>query len=261
MQFFSGFLLVAGLAVAAQASVLNGRIVNGNNAPLNSANYHAHLLLRANQGATATSVGSGTLISTQHILTSATNTMNFGYWSVGLGNLNRSLLSWHDSTRAVTHNEFDPNTLNNNLGIIFLTMPIQSTATIVPAIMPTMAQSQMPMTNEFGRVSGFGFTQNTGNFANDLQVSFQRVTENNECAAAFPHVMNFMNNVFCGESSQGNICAGDQGSGFVIDIFFQPVLLGVASFTNQDCSSGAPGVYTRINQYRGWIQQQTGMTW
>lgn len=72
MQFFSGLLLVAGLAVASAAT--SGRIVSGSNAPLNSANYHAHLLLRASQTATSTNVGSGTLISTQHILTSATNT-------------------------------------------------------------------------------------------------------------------------------------------------------------------------------------------
>lgn len=159
--------------------------------------------------------------------------------------------------RAIAHNEFDATTLNHNLGIIFMNMPIQSTLTIVPATLPSINQMNMPMVNENGRVSGFGFMAATGNFANDLQMSFQRVTDNMECIQAFPHMQSFISSVFCGESSQGNICAGDQGAGFVVDVFFQPTLLGVASFTSQQCNQGSPSVYTRVNAYRNWIQQQT----
>lgn len=71
MKFFSGLLLVAGLA--AVNAVSSGRIVGGNNAPQGSANYHAHLLIRTTQNAAQTHVGSGTLISAQHVLTTATN--------------------------------------------------------------------------------------------------------------------------------------------------------------------------------------------
>lgn len=259
MKFVSGLLLVAGLAAVNAAT--SGRILGGANAPQGSANYHAHLLLRQNQNSPTTNVGSGTLISTSHVLTSATNTQNFGWFNIGLGSLNRAQLQWQESTRAVTHPEFNADLLNNNIGIIFLAQPIVPSATLIPATMPTMAQASMPMTNESGRVSGFGFTHITGNFATDLQMSFQRVTDTNECLAGFPHLQSFMQNVFCGDSNQGNICAGDQGAGFVIDVFFQPVLLGVASFTSQDCRNGAPAVYTRVNQYRNWIQQQTGIQW
>lgn len=72
MKFVSGLLLVAGLSVV--NAIGGGRIVNGSNSPMGSANYHAHLLIRVNQASDQTHVGSGTLISTQHILTSGTNT-------------------------------------------------------------------------------------------------------------------------------------------------------------------------------------------
>lgn len=71
MKFASGILLVAGLAVA--SALHTGRIVGGNNAPQGSATYHAHILMRAHQGAEQTHVGSGSLVSQQHIITSATN--------------------------------------------------------------------------------------------------------------------------------------------------------------------------------------------
>ena len=170
-------------------------------------------------------------------------------------------MEWHESDHAVTHEDFDRETLDNNLGIIFLAEPITISPTLVPATMPTQAQSSMPMTNESGRVSGYGFTTATGTFATSMKMSFQRVMENNECANAFPHLQSHMFNVFCGETNQGNICAGDQGAGFVIDVFFQPVLLGVASFTRPDCANGAPAVYMRVNQYRDWIEEQTGIEW
>lgn len=73
MKFFTGLLVVVGLA-AVNAAVPSGRILGGVAAPINSANYHAHLLMRQNQASPTTNVGSGTLISPMHILTSATNT-------------------------------------------------------------------------------------------------------------------------------------------------------------------------------------------
>lgn len=178
-----------------------------------------------------------------------------------MGNVNRANLQWFEANRAAVHPQFDASTLNNNVAVIFLNSPIQGAVNIAPVAMPALSQTHLPVTNEFGRVSGFGFTQNNGQFATDLQVSFQRVTDNNECFNAFPHMQNFMNNVFCGEASQGNICAGDQGSGFILDIFFVPTLVGIASHTAQNCAGGAPGVYTRVNQYRDWIQQQTQIQW
>lgn len=186
---------------------------------------------------------------------------SFGWWNVGLGHLNRDNLQWHESIRAEINPNFDFNTLNNNLAIIFLTQPAVVSATIAPVSLPMLAQSPNPLPNENGRISGFGHTQSTGVFANDLQVSFQRVIENQECVTAWPHMANFIQNVFCAEAAQGQICAGDQGAGFVVDIFFQPVLFGVVSFGDQNCGQGHRAVFTRVNPYRDWIQQQTQIQW
>lgn len=71
MKFFSGLILVVSLAAASAVSS-SSRIIGGNNAPQGSASYHAHLVMGANAGA-ATHVGSGSLISPQHILTTASN--------------------------------------------------------------------------------------------------------------------------------------------------------------------------------------------
>lgn len=66
-------VLVCGLA-AVSAAATSSRVVNGGPAPQGSTPFHAHLLIRTNQQATVTHVGSGTLITNNHILTSASNT-------------------------------------------------------------------------------------------------------------------------------------------------------------------------------------------
>lgn len=165
------------------------------------------------------------------------------------------------SSQAIAHPDFDPNTLENNLGIITLLIAITTSPNIAPVVMPTVTQTNLPLLNDNGMVAGFGYTQNNGGFANVLKVAFQRVKDKEECIASFPHLARFIGNVFCGESSNSNICAGDQGAGFVLNVGFDPVLVGIASFTNNNCAGGATAVYTRVNQYRPWIQQQTGQQW
>lgn len=73
MKFVSATLLLVVCLAIVDAKFAGGRIVNGGNAPPGSATFHAHLLIRTNQQATATHVGSGTLISQSHILTAAAN--------------------------------------------------------------------------------------------------------------------------------------------------------------------------------------------
>lgn len=74
MKFIAGLLLVAGLALVNARSGPTNFVTNGMNAPAGSATYHAHILIRENAQSTVTRVGSGVLISTQHVLTTGTNT-------------------------------------------------------------------------------------------------------------------------------------------------------------------------------------------
>lgn len=256
---FVSFLVVASVALA-NASPTNF-IVNGQNAPQGIAPYHAHILIRENTQSQQTRVGSGVLISNLHVLTTATNVRNFQWWNVGLGNIMRQLLEWRETNQALAHPQFNPSTLENNIALLLLPHAVVSSPAIAPVLMPTLAQSHLPLPNEAGRVTGFGFMSTQGNFATDLQVAFQRVVDTNECNAAFPQTQQFSQNVFCGSAEQSNICAGDQGAGYVVDVFFQPVLVGIASITDNSCSGSHPTVYTRVNQYRQWIQGNTGITW
>lgn len=280
MKFTHVFLAVSSLAIVAAANPSNF-IINGMPAPQTSAPYHAHLLMRVLPTSADTRVGSGVLISTLYVLTTATNTneynltssdiyelllfhilfCSFGWWNVGLGSLQRDQLQWHESISAFTHFLFDPTLLYNNIAIIALPLPVQVNVFVAPARMPTLDQSNLPLPNQIARVNGFGMTSSNGAFATELQVLFQLIDNNDHCVAAFPFIESVQESVFCASMPNTNICFGDQGSGIVLDNLLPPVLVGIVSFTDINCDVETPTVYIRLNFYRGWIQTITGMNW
>jgi hypothetical protein len=63
------------------------------------------------------------------------------------------------------------------------------------------------------------------------------------------------NRVFCAAHPTRSTCRGDSG-GPVVLTNGQPTLVGLVSWGKKKCAGdGRPGVYTRIDQYVGWIEQ------
>ncbi|GAB0095557.1 hypothetical protein DMENIID0001_109520 [Sergentomyia squamirostris] len=256
MMYSPLLLLVGILYVQANPTTF---VIGGQNAPPGSAPYHAHLNIRINAQAQETRVGSGCLISMNHVLTTAQNVRNFGHWNVGVGNVNRNQLQWSQTTQSVAHQQFDPNTLNNNIAIIVLTQPFNPSANIQAIPLPLATDNQIPWPNEEGRFNGFGFTGPTGPFSEQLMMGFKRVTTDPICSQAYPHMTPFLANNFCALDNQQTFCGGDQGTGLVGMVRFQTTLVGLASFTNQQCQANIPGMFVRVATYRNWIQQQSGI--
>lgn len=178
-----------------------------------------------------------------------------------MGSVHRDELEWHETNIAAIHPQFSPFTLDNNLAIITLIQAVVTTASLSPIQMPNPSQSNLPLIHSDGRVTGFGFTSTTGEFASDLKAAFQRVADSETCTTAFPHMTSFANRVFCSELSPNTVCAGDQGSAYAVDVAFRPVLMGICSFASSECDDTHPAVYVRVNEYREWIQDATGIIW
>uniref|UniRef100_A0A1B0DFY1 Uncharacterized protein n=1 Tax=Phlebotomus papatasi TaxID=29031 RepID=A0A1B0DFY1_PHLPP len=147
MKYSPVLLLVFALYAQANPTTF---VINGQQATPGSAPYHAHILIRLNAQAQETRVGSGVLISMTHVLTTAQNCRNFGHWNVGVGNVNRQQLQWSATTHSVVHQQFDPNTLNNNICIITLTQPFNPSANIQSITLPQASDTQVPFPNEEG---------------------------------------------------------------------------------------------------------------
>lgn len=50
---------------------------------------------------------------------------------------------------------------------------------------------------------------------------------------------------------RGNICEGDFGGPLILPS--KKFLIGIASFTHENCGLGAPNVFTNVMEYSSWI--------
>lgn len=180
----------------------------------------------------------------------------FSWWNVGLGNVNRRELQWHESTTAISHPQYDPANFNNNIAVIILSTALEFSPWISAVRLTPIS---LPMPNQFGQVSGFGYTTSTGEFAKTLTVATQMVTEAETCIEAFSFVESFYDSIFCASAVTGNVGGGDQGSGFVQSIFLENVLTGLASTWRLDGRRDLPDVFVKVFSYKDWIYAVTGV--
>lgn len=140
---------------------------------------------------------------------------------MGLGSSNRYELKFFECREGKVHPDYDPVTLNNNIGIIYLKQAIDYTDTIrpIPMVAPNTV---LPFPLEQGTITGFGLTHgNVNRFPSQLQQGYQRVVMATECNWRYPHLANVSTTThFCGiddnRDSPTNICSGDQGAAFAV---------------------------------------------
>lgn len=60
---------------------------------------------------------------------------------------------------------------------------------------------------------------------------------------------------FCTENG-ASLCFGDHGSGFVVHIGDEEVLVGLVSVITNMCHGSHPVMFTRVELYVDWIKEQ-----
>jgi len=159
---------------------------------------------------------------------------------------------------ATPHPQFNAQTRLNDVGVIRLSVDVIPTADIRPVALPTWIAANpyvLPLENEEGSFAGFGFQNNQGTGpTNNLYRGFQRVIGPTRCLLFFNHNPS---DVFCGEDilERSSACHGDVGAPFVVSYRRQDVIVGLVTM-HPPCGQASPTAFTRITQYRLWIDQQ-----
>ncbi|GAB0095613.1 vitamin K-dependent protein C [Sergentomyia squamirostris] len=230
-------------------------VINGLNATLTP----HHALVEFFNAAGLGFFGGGSIITSQHILTSAQNVHGFVRWRVGYGTYRRLELTWVESTNGLTYPQYNPVNRNNDIAIITLPSHIVFSGRVRPIALPQFGMEELPYQNEQGMITGFGFTNDQNHIAADnLRYGYVRVQPNTACT----NVLQIQTpNHFCALDSRHpvNICNGDIGGGFVVFYRSQELLVGINSMIIQNCHIQWPSAYTRVSLYLTWIRQITGL--
>ncbi|XP_969734.1 brachyurin [Tribolium castaneum] len=204
----------------------------------------------------------GALISNQWILTAAQCIINATQLTIYLGS---NKIDGNDPNRVtvatatyVTHPDYNPDTLENDVGLVRLRLPVEFNEYISAINLPLVGLEDAAVVTAIGW--GQESDHNPG-LVSDLHFVEQVSISNEECKKLYGSQI--VDSMVCvvGQDIEG-ICTGDSGGPLVAYRNERSAVhVAVASFySSTGCESVYPSGYTRTYPYVDWITSVTGIT-
>lgn len=155
-------------------------------------------------------------------------------------------------TKQIIHNQYDPDRTDHDFMILKLAEPVPTGTPIA-----RLHNRDDLQNNDSVHVIGWGNTNANGfKPAKVLQHVEVKYIPNNECNQAYGgEITNAM--LCAGEDNGGeDACQGDSGGPLVTKDGSDHTLVGVVSWGYGCASAQYPGVYARITEVNGWINEQ-----
>lgn len=205
---------------------------------------------------------SGSLISASWVVTATSCTrtarqvtMRFGSIVANSGGQTRT------ATRVINHPNFNPQTLINNIALVFLPTPVSLAIGVRYIRLPTDVQAYATFAATRAIVPGWGTIASNNAVQSHLRYVTVNVIANRECTETFPANAIVATVVCARESNHRGKCTSDIGSPLIRHEQNIPTLIGVASFVASaqlgGCSGGRPQGFVRTASYLGWINLHT----
>ncbi|KAJ3656344.1 hypothetical protein Zmor_015428 [Zophobas morio] len=237
-------------------NISGGRIIGGQTA--NPAQF-THAAAIYVQNPTSRYFCSGSLLSNQWILTAGQCVDGATLFQIVLGSVHLSGGSEQievATSSYVLHPDYNPLTLENDIGLIQLRLPITLTNYIQPFQRLSLAELPDYVT---ATIFGWGQTSDEDAGLSDA-MQWVRVISLSNAECALTYGSQIVDTMLCveGNLNEGT-CYGDIGS-TLVQYFAsgQPFPVGIASFVSfNGCESTDPSGFTRTYPYNAWIRNVT----
>lgn len=240
-----------------KVSARNVRIVGGEPAKKNSWPWQAGLI-RSGQV-----VCGGSLIAPDWVLTAAhcvDGSMQPKMWKIALGDHKINKGEEKGETvrnveKIFMYPDYNPNTINGDAALMKLSKPVKYSKYILPICLPK-TDVQIPKPGTVCYVTGWGDTEETGSRMTLRQVDL-KIISTDVCTSEDVYGNWVSPNMFCAGYSEGgkDACQGDSGGPLVCHdkIKDKWIQHGIVSWGLGCADPNKPGVYTRINKMKEWI--------
>jgi len=202
----------------------------------------------------------GTLISNQHVLTAAHCTAGSSPSSisvlVGEHRTDDSSYTRVPLSAINDHPDYNGNNYDNDYSILTLATPVEFSASIAPACLPSDVNKDF--VGELATVSGWGTLSSGGNQPTVLNEVDVTVQSNAQCQSSYGS--SITSNMLCAADEGKDSCQGDSGGPLVAQENGKYALIGVVSWGYGCAFSGYPGVYARVTEKMDWILANTSGT-
>ncbi|CAL8137858.1 unnamed protein product [Orchesella dallaii] len=151
--------------------------------------------------------------------------------------------------RIIIHPGYNPDTIENDIGLLKLTSPIQYKVNVNDVPLPKF-KSDIP-SDTHCIISGWGSTKEGGSISKSLMYTVVPTMTDQKCMDYYGK-SEITEAMLCAGFSEGGTdsCQGDSGGPLVCD----GVLTGVVSWGIGCARPKFPGVYTQVSYYTKWIQ-------
>jgi secreted trypsin-like serine protease len=249
------FLLIDLLQLDAKAP----RIIGGETARSGQFPFSAAIYIRTEDGSYFCG---GALISNQWVLTAGQCVNGAISFTIHLGS---NHLEQNDPNKIIVatsdyelHPDFNPDTLENDVGLIKLRQPVMYNDYIQRVLLA------YDYTSDYTVVTGIGWGQ-TSDSVSGLSEELQYVTlsaiPNEECVAVYGNQISDHMVCVAGDYNEGT-CSGDSGSPLLDNDPVSRSLrhVGIASFiSGNGCENTDPSGYTKTYSFRDWIRNITNL--
>jgi len=204
----------------------------------------------------------GSLITDKFVLTAAHCVDGASYFDIvaGAHNVRENeedkrieITSYH----GWTHEEWDLNTLANDIALIELPQPLTLNEYIKPIRLPAREEKVYP--GDLTTAIGWGRPSDSASGISPVlrMVENLPIISNKDCNDIYGIVGD---GIVCIDTTEGRgTCNGDSGGPLMIKEYGIWTQVGLTSFgASTGCEAGYPDGFTRTEYYRGWIEDQVG---
>ncbi|XP_066591877.1 soluble guanylate cyclase 89Da-like [Prorops nasuta] len=233
------------------------RIVGGNTT---SVFEYPWLVSMSKQG---TFYCAGSLITRRHVLTAAHCMEGFDKRGIRLvladsNRKNRAPTSIVRRVKSVvTHENFHSYTFNNDIAIIEMDRPVPVDGIVRTACLPE--DKAIDYTGALATVVGWGRTGESQPVSDELRKVSLPILSEEECEQAGYQKDRITENMFCAGFLEGerDACFGDSGGPLHVQgTSGQLEVIGIISWGRGCARPNFPGIYTKLNNYLGWLKDQ-----
>ncbi|KAF5285994.1 hypothetical protein FQR65_LT12992 [Abscondita terminalis] len=245
-------ILVYGLLLA--GSVWNGisaspfdRIIGGSNAGVGQYPHQVSLQNNAGHFCGGSIIGGSWILCAGHCIGSdiMSSVVVVGITQLSAGGQAYAIYG------GVVHQQFNPNTLQNDISLIQVNRNIVTSNLVRPISLASVE----PPDNAMLVLSGWGYTtyppQGTPN--NLQHIALYKISLN-QCAQSLPNQPVYGGNLCTFAGTGQGACNGDSGG----PLIYNGVQVGVVSW-GIPCARGVPDVFTSVPAFRNWIRANSGI--